>query len=97
VRGHVIATGGSVVYSARAMDHLRQSALVVYLAVGIDALRERLGDAAERGIVRRPEQSFADLYAERRPLYERYADRTVACDGLDHEQVVAALLAVVEG
>ncbi len=97
VRGHVIATGGSVVYSERAMDHLRQEAEVIYLEVGVEALRARLGDAAERGIVRRPDQSFAELYAERRPLYERYADHTLHCDGLDHEQVVARLVAITTG
>lgn len=97
VRGHVVATGGSVVYSEAAMAHLRQEAVSIFLEVGIDALHARLGDAAERGIVRRPEQSFADLYAERLPLYRRYADFTVACDGLDHEGVVARLVAVVEG
>jgi len=97
VRGHVVATGGSVVYSPSAMAHLRRGAVVIYLEVGIDALHARLGDAAERGIVRRPDQSFADLYAERLPLYRRYADHTVVCDGLDHEGVVAGLLAVVAG
>jgi len=97
VRGHVVATGGSVVYSEAAMAHLHRDAVVVFLEVGIDALHTRLGDAAERGIVRRPDQSFADLYAERQPLYERYADHTVVCDHLDHEGVVAGLLAVVAG
>ncbi|RMF81773.1 MAG: shikimate kinase [Nitrospirae bacterium] len=97
VSGHVVATGGSVVYSEAAMDHLRRGGVVVFLEVGLEALRARLGDAAERGIVRRPDQSFADLYAERLPLYRRYADHTVVCDGLDHEGVVARLLAVLDG
>ena len=97
VSGHVVATGGSVVYSERAMAHLKEGAVVVFLEVGLDALHTRLGDVAERGIVRRPDQSFADLYAERLPLYRRYADQTVVCDGLDHEGVVAQLVAVVEG
>jgi len=96
VHGHVVATGGSVVYSEAAMVHLKAEAVSIFLEVGLDALHARLGDAAERGIVRRPEQSFADLYAERLPLYRRYADFTVVCDGLDHEGVVARLVALVE-
>jgi shikimate kinase len=47
--------------------------------------------------VRAPGQSFAELYAERLPLYRRYADHTIACDGLDHEGVVAAVLEAVGG
>jgi len=95
VRGHVVATGGSVVYSERAMAHLRRGARVIFLEVGIETLHHRLGDAAERGIIRRPDQSFAELYAERLPLYRRYADHTVACAGLDHEEVVARLVTLV--
>jgi len=96
VRGHVVATGGSVVYSEAVMAHLQQQAVVIFLEVGLNELHHRLGDTAERGIVRRPDQSFADLYAERLPLYRRYADHTVVCDGLDHRGVVAALVAVAE-
>jgi len=95
VRGHVVATGGSVVYSPSAMAHLQEEGVVIFLEVGIDVLHRRLGDTAERGIVRRPGQSFAELYAERLPLYRRYADHTVVCDHLDHEGVVARLVAVV--
>jgi shikimate kinase len=97
VRGHVVATGGSVVYSPAAMRHLRAAGEVIFLEVGVALLHERLGDAAERGIVRAPGQSFAELYAERLPLYRRYADHTIACDGLDHEGVVAAVLEAVGG
>jgi shikimate kinase len=95
VRGHVVATGGSVVYSEPAMRHLKAAGEVVFLEVGVAALHERLGDAAERGIVRAPGQSFDELYAERLPLYRRYADHTIDCNGLDHEAVVAAMVRVV--
>jgi len=97
VRGHVVATGGSVVYSEPAMRHLKEAGEVVFLQVGVGVLHERLGDAAERGIVRAPGQSFDDLYAERLPLYRRYADHTIDCNGLDHEGVVAAMIKAVAG
>jgi shikimate kinase len=95
VRGHVMATGGSVVYSEAAMRHLKAAGEVIFLQVALDLLHHRLGDAAERGIVRAPGQSFADLYAERLPLYRQYADHTIACNGLDHEGVVERVLAVL--
>jgi shikimate kinase len=95
-RGAVIATGGSAVYSAKAMAHLGTGGTLVYLELPLPHLQRRLGDAGQRGIVRAPGQTLAQLDAERRPLYERYADRTVHTLGLDHEQVVAAILAALD-
>ncbi len=73
----VIATGGSVVYCENAMEHLRSISTVVYLKAGCATLRKRLGDLAKRGVVLRPGQTLEDLYAERTPLYEKYADITI--------------------
>ena len=75
--GTVVATGGSVVYSEAAMAHLQASGLVVYIEVPLAELERRLGDAAARGIAMRPDQTLADLYAERCPLYERHAGVTL--------------------
>ena len=76
--GTVIATGGSAVYSEEGMAHLARTGLVVYLQVGVDEIRERLGDTAERGVVFRDtaDHTIESLYAERAPLYERWADVT---------------------
>lgn len=91
----VIATGGSVVYSAAAMAHLRTGGLVVHLHLPLDLLRRRLADMATRGIVMAPGQSLESLFAEREPLYRAHADVTVDCTGLGHEAAVAAVLAAV--
>lgn len=93
VRNHVIATGGSVVYSEPAMDCLRQTGVVIHLDWPLESLVSRLGNLDYRGVVRRQGgQSLADLYAERTPLYEKYADVTIPCAGLNHEQVLARIL-----
>jgi shikimate kinase len=73
VANTVIATGGSAVYSDRAMSHLSRGALVVYLAAKPAELERRIDDYDTRGIARRPDQSFTDLYAERTVLYQKYA------------------------
>lgn len=73
----VIATGGSAVYSAVAMAHLRRQGLVVYLKVSADTILKRISNAATRGIARAPEQSLQEVIAERLPLYEKYADITI--------------------
>lgn len=88
--GHVIATGGSAVYSEKAVQHLRSGAATVFLHVPIGALRRRLSDLATRGIARRPDQSFEDLYEERFQLYAACADITVDCGTLGHDAVLAA-------
>ena len=74
----VIATGGSVVYSEAAMAHLKSLGCVVYLEVDLETLTSRLKDIRGRGVVLRPGQTLAELYAERVMLYEKYADLTVS-------------------
>jgi shikimate kinase len=73
----VIATGGSVVYSEAAMIHLKSMGTVVYLVVDYQTLEGRLHDIQGRGVVLQPGQTLAELYAERVPLYQRYADIAV--------------------
>ena len=92
VRDHVIATGGSAVYSDRAMRYLGAGGVVVYLQLSLDSLKKRLSSLDERGVVIREGQTLDELYAERAPLYEKYADVTVVCDDFTHEQVAAAVL-----
>ena len=91
IQGCVIATGGSVIYGHKAMEHLRQAGTVVYLRLSFDELQHRLGDLNSRGVVLREGQTLADLYAERTPLYEKYADIVVDEDGLSMEQTREAV------
>ena len=70
----VIATGGSVVYGEAAMAHLAEIGVIVYLRARLAELEKRIGNLKTRGIAFRPGQTLAELYAERTPLYERWAD-----------------------
>ncbi len=81
VSRNVIATGGSAVYGKRAMEHLRSIGKIVYLKVSCDELARRLGDLNQRGVTMKPGQTLGDLYQERVPLYEKYADITVDITG----------------
>jgi shikimate kinase len=89
---HVIATGGSAVYSHAAMEHLRQDGLIIFLDVALAVLESRDLGLSTRGIAKRPDQSFADLYAERCALYLRYADVVIDCSGLTHEKVCSRVI-----
>ncbi|MBV1920206.1 MAG: shikimate kinase [Pseudomonadales bacterium] len=90
----VIATGGSAVYSQKGMEYLKSCGPIVYLEVPLEELCRRIHNYETRGIARRPEQSFEDLFEERQLLYRQYADMTIKCDGLGAGEVVST---VVEG
>jgi len=95
--GHVIATGGSAVYSRRAMEHLQAFGTLVFLDLSMDLLARRIRDMDARGIVRTPGQDLVALFRERLPLYEKYADLTVRCDGKGHERIVREIRAMLQG
>ena len=79
----VIATGGSVIYCKNAMEHLRELGKVIYLKISFEEMRRRLGDYSHRGVIMRHGNALEDMYAERAPLYEKYADITVDVDTTD--------------
>ena len=91
----VIATGGSAVYSEEAMRHLKKIGHVMYLNVGYETIRKRLGNIKRRGVVLREGQTLRDLYEERTALYKKYADTTIEEQG-DVEDVVAHILKLME-
>ena len=70
----VIAPGGSVIYCDEAMEHLKSIGKVIYLKLSLESLSKRLGNLKGRGVLLKDGQSLKDLYEERVPLYEKYAD-----------------------
>jgi len=91
VNAHVIAPGGSVVYRQKAMQHLAASGVMVHLDIELDQLKKRLDDMDARGVVIAAGQKIEGLYAERQPLYARYANATVPTDGLTPDRVVGEI------
>jgi len=91
-RNHVIATGGSAAYSQAAMTHLKKDGAVVFLHATMATLQARIRNYTTRGLAKRPDQSFADLFDERLSLYLRYADITIPIDNLTQEDVCAQIL-----
>ncbi len=91
----VIATGGSVVYCENAMKHLKSIGKVIYLKVPLSALEKRVDNFETRGIMMKKGDTLSDIYAERAPLYEKYADITVnvGCGSLTKsaEKIIKAL------
>ena len=92
---HIIATGGSAVYSHAAMTHLKSNGVVVFLKVELPILESRIHDFATRGLAKRPEQSIEDLFEERFVLYTKYADVTIECKDFTQEEVCKDIISSI--
>lgn len=93
---HVIATGGSVVYGEEAMMHLKSMGKVVFIDISTEELKRRISpDLVERGVVMRHGNTLEDLLAERKPLYQKYADVTVSTVGMHTLEAVETLYAAL--
>ena len=77
VTNAVIATGGSAVYYDSAMQHLKKDGIILYIDVPIEDIKKRLRNIKTRGVAMGKGQTLDDLYALRKPLYEKYAEVTV--------------------
>ena len=76
----IIATGGSVIYGDEAMEHLKEIGLIVYLKLSLESIADRLGDLKQRGVALKEGWGLKELYEERVPLYEKYADLVIECE-----------------
>lgn len=92
----VIATGGSVVYSDKSMAHLKNLGVIIYLKYPFEEINRRAKSVDERGLVRTKGQTLFDLYQERTPLYERWAEISMECNQQNHEQVVENILYAIK-
>ena len=88
----VIATGGSVVYRDKAMQHLKTLGKIVYLQLPYEVIERRLGDLKKRGVALKDGFTLKDLYNERTPLYEKYADITVPLQGQSIRKAVEKIM-----
>lgn len=77
----IISPGGSAIYYPKAMEHFKERGIIVYLYASVEVIIDRLGDFSKRGVALKPGQTIYDLYNERTPLLEKYADVVVSCDG----------------
>ena len=92
----VIAPGGSAVYSDKAMKHFKEIGTVIYLKLDYQTVKRRLGNLKARGVVLEEGQTLHDLYCERIPYYEKYAQIVIEEDGLDVEGTLEVLVAALK-
>ena len=73
----ILATGGSAVYSARAMQYLKKNSLVIYLEVPFDQILQRVPSFLDRGFAKEPNQSIESAFQERQELYKKSAHHII--------------------
>ena len=96
VQNSVISPGGSVIYCKEAMEHFKKIGTVVYLKASYQTIKKRIRNPKKRGVVLREGQTFKDLYNERVPYFEKYADITVCEDGCRIEDTIGNVLRAVK-
>lgn len=87
VETHIIATGGSAAYSDPAMNHLKKNSFTLFLHADLPTLTSRITNYENRGLAKRDDQTFQDLFEERYALYLKYADITIESSGKSQESV----------
>ena len=92
----VISTGGSVVYSEAIMDRLSKTSSVVYLRSQLATVEYRISLAPDRGIASPGNHTLEDVYNERVPLYERYANVTVDVDSTAPETISGHIVSALD-
>ena len=91
-RDSVVATGGSAVYYERAMAHLKENGVIVYIRVSLETVLRRLNNIKTRGVTLEKGMTLSDLYEERVPLYEKYADVIVDGDQCTIEELIEQMI-----
>lgn len=96
IAGTVIATGGSVVYSDAAMNHLKKTGKVIYLHLSFEEMQKRINNLSSRGIALEKGETLRQMYDKRLPLYEKYADAVIDCCKSSVDATVQKIIASVQ-
>jgi len=96
IDNHVIATGGSAVYSEKAMTHLKRISTIIFLEAGFDVIQKRIHNFDTRGIAKAETQSFEALFEERQLLYQKHAQLRIDCNTLDQERLAEKIALVLQ-
>jgi len=89
----VISPGGSIIYSVKAMEYLKKNSMVIFLDVSFKSITQRIHNESTRGIIGLKNRKLKELYQERRPLYQKYAEITIIQpDDMDQDAVINKIL-----
>lgn len=87
----VIATGGSAIYGKEAMEHMKNNGIIIYIKLSCVEIINRISNIKTRGIAMKDGKTIFDIYSERIPLYEKYADIVIDAEGTSIEECVTMM------
>ena len=73
----VLATGGSAIFSKKAMNHIKSNSSVIYLEVSFEDIMDRVPDFSNRGFIKEADQTMEYAFNERENIYREFADYIV--------------------
>ena len=73
----VLATGGSAIFSDKAMNHIKSNSLVIFLEVSFEDIMVRIPDFSNRGFIKEDDQTMKHAFDERESIYREFADHIV--------------------
>ena len=85
---NIFSPGGSIIYSEKAMEYLRNISLVIYLNTSINTILNRIGDYKKRGIVLKKGETIEQLYEDRHLLYSKYKHLEINCNLYNDKEIV---------
>ena len=73
----ILSTGGSAIYSPKAMRYLQEHSMVIYLEVPLAQILERVPSFLNRGFAKEPKQTIEEAFLERQDLYKKYSHHAI--------------------
>jgi len=73
----IISTGGSAVYSINSMNHLKSFSKIIYINTPLEIIMKRINTGQGRGLAVPDGMTVSEVYSERKPLYEKFAEYTL--------------------
>lgn len=96
IDGTVIATGGSVIYSDKAMEHLKKLGKIIYLHIDYENMCSRISNLSTRGVLIKNGETLKDMFDERLPFYQKWADVTIDCNSNTIEETARQIVSAVQ-
>ncbi|MHA1723260.1 MAG: shikimate kinase [Promethearchaeota archaeon] len=97
LNNHILAPGGSIIYSKKLMESLRNQSIIIFLDLPLNEIENRLKNKESRGIVGLKTKNLKELFKERVPLYKKYADLIISCDNKTELQIAEEIIKKIKG
>jgi len=96
IKNSVISPGGSVIYSDKSMNFLKQKSVIVFLDAPYTEIKKRLGRRKNLSIIGLRQKGLKRLFSERFEQYRKYADITIQVGDRTAKEIVKEVLGLIK-